>query len=118
MAVVLIIHAALRQGRCAVMVFLKHQLAVLPAMAAVGDAFEEMLIGAAPAENGAADARGTDGTLEAAASLGNSYVEDLSKLGVRDVRPGTPGPCCVMVSLPRASSNKRHRQYGVGADQR
>ena len=74
------------------MVFFKHQLAVLPAMAAAGDAFEEMLIGATTVGNGAAGGGlGTDDAAEAAASLGNSYVEDLSKLGIRDVR-GTPSP--------------------------
>ena len=76
------------------MVFFKHQLAVLPAMAADGDAFEEMLIGTDFAVNGhagAAAGRGTEGASEAAATLGNSYVEDLSKLGIRDVR-GTGHP--------------------------
>ena len=74
------------------MIFFKHQLAVLPAMAAAGDAFEEMFIGATAAENGTVGGRGTDVAPEAAATLGNSYVEDLSKLGIRDVRVPHPHP--------------------------
>ncbi len=85
------------------MIFFKHQLAVLPAMAAAGDAFEEMLIGATVAENGDASAtaeRKAQGASEATAALGNSYVEDLSKLGIRDVRiPAPHWPCQLMASL-------------------
>ena len=70
------------------MLFFKHQLAVLPAMPAAGDAFEDMLArelvgdgidgmtpGNGPSAKGGA----------AAVALGNSYVEDLSKLGIGEV---------------------------------
>ena len=85
----------LLQGRCAAVLMFRHQLAVLPAMAAgasLGEGLDELLAdnheasasegrrGAAP-ERAAAAAAGP-----AAASLGNSYVINLGALGIREVR--------------------------------
>ena len=64
----------------------RHQLAVLPAMAAgaaAGEDLEELLDGSDAADPADAGQRGKGGT--AAASLGNSYVINLGSLGVREV---------------------------------
>ena len=70
------------------MLFFKHQLAVLPAMPAAGDAFEDMLARELVADGGVG-ARPGDGPSQKAGriavALGNSYVEDLSKLGIGEV---------------------------------
>lgn len=57
------------EGRCAAVIFFRHQLAVLPAM-----------------ENEAASLGVDEGLKEASASLANSYVDNLAAGGVREVR--------------------------------
>ena len=77
------------QGRCAAMLFFKHQLAVLPAMPASGDAFEDILVRELVTDGANGARPGDDGEPSAdagpAVALGNSYVEDLSKLGIGEV---------------------------------
>jgi len=74
-----------RQGRCAAMLFFRHRLAVLPAMPAAGDAFEDMLARELAADGDGAAGPSALAAGAAAAVLGNSYVEDLSKLGIGEV---------------------------------
>ena len=84
------------------MLFFKHQLAVLPAMPAAGDAFEDMLARELVAGG---DANGPSASKAGAAAvvLGNSYVEDLSKLGIGEVRSvaaASPLSCVLTQSKP------------------
>jgi cleavage and polyadenylation specificity factor subunit 1 len=64
-------------GKCAAVIMLRHQLAVLPAFeseyAALGVLESDALQGNATASNNTA-------------AVGNSYVDNLGKIGVRDVR--------------------------------
>lgn len=60
------------QGRCAAVILLRHQLAVLPAMES-----EEAILGVVMGEG--------EGDEVAKGAIGNSYVDNLAKMGVRDV---------------------------------
>lgn len=87
------------------MLFFKHQLAVLPAMPASGDAFEDMLARELVADgvDGVRPENGTSATGGAAAvALGNSYVEDLSKLGIAEVLWLR---CCLVVGAQKISED-------------
>jgi len=88
------------QGRCAAMLFFKHRLAVLPAMPAAGDAFEDMLARELAADSSAAAGPSSLKAGAAAAVLGNSYVEDLSKLGIGEVLFMVAAVVCTW-ALPR-----------------
>ena len=71
------------EGRCAALLLYRHQLAVLPAVAS-----EAAALGMAPGDEG--------GGAPAAAALGNSYVDDLGRAGIKEVSVGCLGVCgCV-----------------------
>jgi cleavage and polyadenylation specificity factor subunit 1 len=73
-------------GRCAAVVMLRHQLAVLPATesesASLGMGDDPYALGANFGTGSAAAAAGET----VAAALGNSYVDNLSKMNIREVR--------------------------------
>jgi cleavage and polyadenylation specificity factor subunit 1 len=73
-------------GRCAAVVMLRHQLAVLPATesesAALGMGDDPYALGANFGAGSAAAAAGET----VAAALGNSYVDNLSKMHIREIR--------------------------------
>lgn len=73
-------------GRCAAVVMLRHQLAVLPATesesAALGMGDDPYALGANIGTGSAAAAAGET----VAAALGNSYVDNLSKMNIREIR--------------------------------
>lgn len=73
-------------GRCAAVVMLRHQLAVLPATesesAALGMGDDPYALGANFGTGSAAAAAGE----MVAAALGNSYVDNLSKMNIREIR--------------------------------
>jgi cleavage and polyadenylation specificity factor subunit 1 len=73
-------------GRCAAVVMLRHQLAVLPATesesAALGMGDDPYALGANFGIGSAAAAAGET----VAAALGNSYVDNLSKMNIREIR--------------------------------
>jgi len=83
------------QGRCAVVLMFRHQLAVLPAMAVgatLGDGLEELLKDVDekevmhPGQNGSRIVpTSSTAASQPAASLGNSYVINLATLGIREV---------------------------------
>lgn len=83
------------QGRCAVVLMFRHQLAVLPAMAVgatLGDGLEELLKDVDekevihPSQNGSRIVTPISAAASPpAASLGNSYVINLVTLGIREV---------------------------------
>lgn len=59
------------QGRCAAVIMFRHQMAVLPAMES-----EEAIFGMLPEDEEAGAAHG---------AIGNSYVDNLAKVGIREV---------------------------------
>lgn len=103
-------------GRCGAVLFFRHQLAVLPAvesdLLALGltaDGQEEALLGllgvdGAPTPGGPSAGAAQGGTAgaaaggaaaagpaaAAAAAVGNSYVDNLGKAGIKEVRPAVP----------------------------
>lgn len=64
-------------GRCAAVIMFRHQMAILPAT----ESLETDILGIFEAEEG----NGGDGKNDTAA-VGNSYVDNLSTVGVRDIR--------------------------------
>ena len=62
-------------GRCAAVVMFRHQIAILPAFQS-----ESESLGVLEGTNNAVENEGT------IAAVGNSYVDNLSKIGIRDVR--------------------------------
>ena len=87
------------QGRCAAVLMFRHQLAVLPAMAAgdpLGEGLDELLDDSDVTNLVDSRQRGGAGRAggAAAASLGNSYVLNLGTLGIREVSIVVVS-CCV-----------------------
>jgi cleavage and polyadenylation specificity factor subunit 1 len=72
------------RGRCAAVLAFRHQLAVLPAMAPSEEAAAEA--DALALYGGAAGTGAAAAAAAAPATVGNSYVDNLSAAGVRDVR--------------------------------
>lgn len=74
-------------GRCAAVVMLRHQLAVLPATesesSALGMGDDPYALGA---NFGAGSAAAVAAGETVAAALGNSYVDNLSKMNIREIR--------------------------------
>ena len=88
------------------MLFFRHRLAVLPAMPATGDAFEDMLARELAANGDVAAGPSELTAGPAAAVLGNSYVEDLSKLGIGEVLSATAAVACACVGRACCDSSK------------
>jgi hypothetical protein len=83
------LHAECVQGRCAAVVMLRHQLALLPAMAS-----EALALGMLDDAFGSSDEHSMRSGVSA--SVGNSFVENLGKMGIKEVcRQSWMHACCV-----------------------
>lgn len=91
-------HPVLVQGRCAAVLMFHTQLALLPAMETEGLELDLMMDD--PYGDGVDSPRGAPAEL-VSATVGNSYVVNLAKMGIKQVKPPLP-------LIPLALPIRRH----------
>lgn len=99
-------------GRCAAVIMFRHQMAILPAT----EALEEDVLGLYEEDEGDENEEKASDKVSMAA-VGNSYVDNLSTVGVRDIRDavflsGTSEPTllCLYESEPSWAGNVREKK--------